>query len=106
MEVLTDDQLQSRIVARPKTLTDERLILYAGANLPSAAAQDAYAAALSAYPAMGPSFAKEQPDTDLVSHFEIAVRSEPGIFIEPHFWLRGWAFPLSEPARSAGWGRR
>jgi putative transposase len=26
----------------------------------------------------------------------------PGIFTEPHFWLRGWAFPLSEPARSAG----
>jgi len=31
---------------------------------------------------------------------------EPGIFTEPRFWLRGWAFPLSEPARSAGWGRR
>jgi predicted metal-binding protein len=35
-----------------------------------------------------------------------AASSEPGIFTEPRFWLRGWAFPLSEPARSAGWGRR
>jgi len=31
---------------------------------------------------------------------------KPGIFTEPRFWLQGWAFPLSEPARSAGWGRR
>jgi len=30
----------------------------------------------------------------------------PGIFIEQRFWLRGWAFPLSESARSSGWGQR
>jgi hypothetical protein len=34
------------------------------------------------------------------------VHFEPGIFTEPHFWLRGWAFPLSEPARAAGWWQR
>ena len=36
----------------------------------------------------------------------LKVELEPGIFTEPRFWLRGWAFPLSESARSAGWGQR
>lgn len=52
---------------------DERIVLYAGANLPSVTAMAAYAPGLSAYPAMGPSFAKEQPDTGLVSRLEVAV---------------------------------
>ncbi|PWC13466.1 PLP-dependent transferase [Brenneria corticis] len=62
--------------ARLDTLKNDRIVLYAGANLPSEAAMAAYSPALSAYPAMGPRFAKEQPDTDLVSKLEIAVENE------------------------------
>ncbi|MFE8047781.1 glycine hydroxymethyltransferase [Brenneria goodwinii] len=62
--------------ARLNTLQNDRIVLYAGANLPSEAAMAAYSPALSAYPAMGPRFAKEQPDTDLVSKLEIAVENE------------------------------
>ncbi|MFC5386660.1 glycine hydroxymethyltransferase [Aquamicrobium segne] len=76
MDMLSKQELLSRAAARTQTLTNGRLLLYAGANLPSPEAQNAYAPALSAYPAMGPSFAKEQPDTDLVSQLEVAVRSE------------------------------
>lgn len=76
MEMPNEQQLLSMAAARGDALTNGRLLLYAGANLPSADAQAAYAPALSAYPAMGPSFAKEQPDTDLVSHLEVAVSSE------------------------------
>lgn len=65
--------LLSLAAARHDALRNERIVLYAGANLPSEAAMAAYAPGLGAYPAMGPSFAKEQPDTDLVSHLEVAV---------------------------------
>lgn len=68
--------MAERAHERAQILTSRRLVLYAGANLPSTAAQNAYAAGLSAYPAMGPSFDKEQPETDLVSRFEVAVREE------------------------------
>ncbi len=51
------------------------LNLYAGANLPGPAVSGAYAPALGAYPAMGPSFRKEQPGTDLVSRLEVAVEA-------------------------------
>ncbi|WP_246812909.1 glycine hydroxymethyltransferase [Ensifer sp. ENS07] len=52
---------------------EDRVLLYAGANLPSEEAIAAYAPGLSAYPAMGPSYFKEQPETDLVSRLEEAV---------------------------------
>jgi glycine hydroxymethyltransferase len=74
MEILNEQQLLERAVARGATLNDGRLMLYAGANLPSAQAQQAYSPELSAYPAMGPSFSKEQPDTDVVSGLEVAIR--------------------------------
>lgn len=60
---------------RTRQLSEARLVLYAGANLPSAEVIGAYAPGLSAYPAMGPSFAKEQPDTDLVSCLEQRVEA-------------------------------
>lgn len=71
-----EQTLLARAAARQDRLIRDCLVLYAGANLPSPAAQAAYSAALSAYPAMGPSFAKEQPDTDLVSELEEAVRRQ------------------------------
>jgi glycine hydroxymethyltransferase len=74
MEGFNEQQLLDQAAQRGDVLADGRLMLYAGANLPSAEAQRAYAPALSAYPAMGPSFAKEQPDTDTVSGLEVAVR--------------------------------
>ncbi|MCU1718207.1 glycine hydroxymethyltransferase [Pseudomonas sp. 5P_3.1_Bac2] len=74
METPNELQLLTQAAARGEALRDGRVILYAGANLPSPQAQAAYAPELSAYPAMGPSFAKEQPDTDLVSGLEVAVR--------------------------------
>lgn len=74
MEMLNEQQLLAMAAARGAALRDGRVVLYAGANLPSEEAQRAYAPELSAYPAMGPSYAKEQPDTDLVSALEVAVR--------------------------------
>lgn len=74
MDILNEQRLLEQALARGATLNDGRLMLYAGANLPSQQAQQAYSPALSAYPAMGPSFAKEQPDTDVVSGLEVAVR--------------------------------
>ncbi|AUA33283.1 glycine hydroxymethyltransferase [Pseudomonas sp. SGAir0191] len=62
--------LLSACAGRLPELQFRRLMLYAGANLPSPAAMDAYNPALSAYPAMGPSFFKEQPEADLVSELE------------------------------------
>jgi glycine hydroxymethyltransferase len=59
--------------ARRRILLDDRLVLYAGANMPSERAEAAYQAALSAYPAMGAPFDKEQPDTELVSRLEREV---------------------------------
>jgi glycine hydroxymethyltransferase len=76
MDIHNEQRLLDLAAARGCEMLDGRLILYAGANLPSAEAQAAYSPALSAYPAMGPSFEKEQPDTDLVSQLEVAVRSE------------------------------
>lgn len=76
MEMPNEQLLLTMAAARGDVLANDRLVLYAGANLPSVAAQAAYAPALSAYPAMGPSFSKEQPDTDLVSELEVAVRTE------------------------------
>lgn len=69
-----DTSLQALLASahqRQHVLSRERLMLYAGANLPSAEAQQAYAAGLSAYPAMGLPFHKEQPDTELVSQLEV-----------------------------------
>ena len=74
MEILNEQRLLEQALARGASLNDGRLMLYAGANLPSQQAQLAYSPALSAYPAMGPSFAKEQPDTAVVSGLEVAVR--------------------------------
>lgn len=67
------DELLKACTRRLPTLESERLMLYAGANLPSERAIAAYNHALSAYPAMGPSYQKEQPDTDLVSELEVAA---------------------------------
>lgn len=61
---------------RADVLQNDRIVLYAGANLPSPAAMAAYAPGLSAYPAMGPAFDKEQPDTGLVSALEVALTQE------------------------------
>jgi glycine hydroxymethyltransferase len=59
-----------------ETLTRERLVLYAGANLPSPDVLAAFAPGLGAMPSMGPSFDKEQPGTEIVSQFEVAVRQQ------------------------------
>jgi len=64
------DALLSACADRLPQLQTQRLMLYAGANLPSPRAMAAYNPALSAYPAMGPTGHKEQPDTDLVSKLE------------------------------------
>lgn len=69
-------QLIAMAAARLEVLKGERVMLYAGANIPSERAMAAYAPGLSVYPAMGPSFAKEQPDAGLVSALEIAVENE------------------------------
>jgi glycine hydroxymethyltransferase len=76
IDVWNENGLLQAAAERSWVLSRERIVLYAGANLPSEAAQNAYSAGLSAYPAMGPSFDKEQPETDLVSRLEVAVRSE------------------------------
>jgi len=76
IDVWNENGLLQAAAERSDVLARERIVLYAGANLPSEAAQKAYAVGLSAYPAMGPSFDKEQPETDLVSRLEVAVRSE------------------------------
>lgn len=74
MKPLDDEAALLPLAAkRHHVLRNERIVLYAGANLPSDAAMAAYAPGLSAYPAMGPSFGKEQPETDLVSRLEVAV---------------------------------
>ncbi|MGQ4274692.1 glycine hydroxymethyltransferase [Terrihabitans sp. B22-R8] len=69
---------QSTLIAAARqhedTLLRHRIVLYAGANYPSAAVQAAYVPALSAMPSMGPSFAKEQPGAEIVSELEVAVR--------------------------------
>lgn len=75
MTRVTEQDLLVRATARADVLTRDSVVLYAGANLPTAEAQAAYTPALSAYPAMGPSYQKEQPDTDLVSDLEVAVRT-------------------------------
>ncbi|NTI26469.1 glycine hydroxymethyltransferase [Rhizobium rhizogenes] len=75
MDIENEQQLLVMAAAREDVLLKERIVLYAGANLPSAQAQAAYAPPLSVYPAMGPSYAKEQPDTDLVSGLEVAIRN-------------------------------
>jgi glycine hydroxymethyltransferase len=64
------DALLCACADRLPQLQTQRLMLYAGANLPSPRAMAAYNPALSAYPAMGPTGHKEQPDTDLVSKLE------------------------------------
>ena len=66
----TVDQLLEACAGRLPQLQAQRLMLYAGANLPSERAMAAYNPALSAYPAMGPAYAKEQPETELVSELE------------------------------------
>lgn len=71
----SDEALTDAAQGRYQQLSEARLVLYAGANLPSAEVIAAYAPGLSAYPAMGPSFFKEQPDTDLVSHLEQRVEA-------------------------------
>lgn len=70
------DTLFAAALAHSETLRRRRLVLYAGANLPSHNVLAALAPALSAMPSMGPSFHKEQPGTELVSQFETAVRAE------------------------------
>ncbi|MCJ8144586.1 glycine hydroxymethyltransferase [Ancylobacter sp. A5.8] len=60
--------------AHEDRLRRRRLVLYAGANLPSETVRAAYAPGLGAMPSMGPSFDKEQPGTQIVSRVEVAVR--------------------------------
>lgn len=64
------DALLQACAHRLPQLEQQRLMLYAGANIPSARAMAAYSPALSAYPAMGPTDCKEQPETELVSDLE------------------------------------
>lgn len=64
------DALLAACADRLPQLETQRLMLYAGANLPSARAIAAYNPALGAYPAMGPTGQKEQPETELVSELE------------------------------------
>lgn len=64
------DALLAACANRLPQLQQQRLMLYAGANLPSPRAMAAYNPALSAYPAMGPAGCKEQPETELVSELE------------------------------------
>jgi glycine hydroxymethyltransferase len=73
MKAFDEMALLSLAAMRQDVLRNERIVFYAGANLPSDAAMAAYAPGLGAYPAMGPCFAKEQPDTDLVSRLEGAA---------------------------------
>lgn len=70
------DFLLRESAVRTEALLNGRIVLYAGANLPSPAAMAAYAPGLSAYPAMGAAFNKEQPDTGLVSALEVTVERE------------------------------
>ena len=70
-----DDALGAAALARAEALRQRRLVLYAGANLPAPGVFEAYATGLGAMPAMGRSFDKEQPDSDLVSELEVAVRA-------------------------------
>lgn len=70
------DALISAALDRDGELSRHRLVLYAGANLPAREVRDAYAPGLGAMPSMGPSFDKEQPGTELVSRFEVAVREK------------------------------
>ena len=72
----TTDTLFAAALSHGETLRRRRLVLYAGANLPSEAVLAAFAPALSAMPSMGPSFHKDQPGTELVSKFEVAIRNE------------------------------
>ncbi len=64
------DALLQACANRLPQLEQQRLMLYAGANIPSARAMAAYSPALGAYPAMGPTGCKEQPETELVSELE------------------------------------
>jgi glycine hydroxymethyltransferase len=64
------DALLQACTHRLPQLEQQRLMLYAGGNIPSVRAMAAYSPALSAYPAMGPSDCKEQPETELVSELE------------------------------------
>jgi glycine hydroxymethyltransferase len=64
------DALLAACADRLPQLETQRLMLYAGANIPSARAIAAYNPGLSAYPAMGPTGHKEQPETELVSELE------------------------------------
>ena len=68
------DSLFTAALSHGETLKRRRLVLYAGANQPSQAVLAAHAPALSAMPSMGPSFHKDQPGTELVSQFEVAIR--------------------------------
>jgi len=70
------DSLFTAALSHGETLKRRRLVLYAGANQPSEAVLAAHAPALSAMPSMGPSFHKDQPGTELVSQFEVAIRAE------------------------------
>ncbi|HEY9211807.1 MAG TPA: glycine hydroxymethyltransferase [Ancylobacter sp.] len=70
------DTLFAAALSHSETLRRRRLVLYAGANLPSEAVLAAFAPALSFMPSMGPSFHKDQPGTELVSQFEVAIRAE------------------------------
>lgn len=73
--IVEEQELKSLALMRERTLLRHRLVLYAGANYPSDASREAYAPALSAYPAMGPRYRKEQPDTRDVSRLEAAAEA-------------------------------
>lgn len=70
---MTQQDILAQIAGQMDTLRS-KTVLYAGANLPEPQVLDAYSPALSAYPAMGPSYQKEQPGTELVSALEIELK--------------------------------
>jgi glycine hydroxymethyltransferase len=64
----------SRLVRSHRTLLhSEALVLYAGANVLMGDAEALFEPAMSAMPAMGPAFDKEQPGTESVSAMEDAL---------------------------------
>ena len=64
------DAMIARVADRVWLTREDRLILYAGANIPSERLAAAFDPALSLMPAMGPPADKEQPGADFVASLE------------------------------------
>ncbi|WP_167591749.1 glycine hydroxymethyltransferase [Jiella endophytica] len=79
-------ELAARVARHARGLREERLILYAGANILTADIAAAFDPALSLMPAMGPPEDKEQPGSDFVASLEaLASRLACKVF------KAGWA---------------